>query len=185
MNIYLTLRYGLNGLAPGHVIEFGSYRGGNAMFMAHVCRVLHPGMMVYALDTYDGMPTTDPTRDAHKPGDFKDVGYEGLVQAIKDRGLDNLVLVRGRFEDTAEALLKEVGPMRVVHVDCDIYSAVAYSYIVSKPYMVEGGYWIFDDALYASCIGAMEAVEEHVIQADRRYAEQAYPHLVYRNFDPG
>jgi hypothetical protein len=30
----------------------------------------------------------------------------------------------------------------------------------------------------------MEAVEETLIQRDRRFAEQVYPHLVYRNWDP-
>ena len=64
------------------------------------------------------------------------------------------------------------------------YSAVAYSYDVTKPYMVDGGYWVFDDALYSSCIGAMEAIEEVVIQRDGRFAEQSWPHLVYRNFSP-
>jgi hypothetical protein len=71
--------------------------------------------------------------------------------------------------------------VRLAHIDCDIYSAVTYSYRVSKPYMVDGGYWVFDDPLHSSCIGAMEAVAEHVIQADGRFAEQAFPHLVYRS----
>jgi hypothetical protein len=30
----------------------------------------------------------------------------------------------------------------------------------------------------------MEAVEENLIQRDGRFAEQVYPHLVYRNLDP-
>jgi len=181
MNIYLILRFGFTHLPPGHIVEFGTYRGGNAIFMAKVCQELHPGVRVYALDTFEGMPPTDPTHDAHGPGDFKDAGYPELATAVKDFGLDNLVLVRGRFEDTAEAALKEMSSVRLAHIDCDIYSAVAYSYRASKPYMVDGGYWVFDDPLYSSCIGAMEAVEEHVIQADGKFAEQTFPHLVYRS----
>jgi hypothetical protein len=164
------------------VVEFGAYRGGNALFMAAVCRELHPGMRVYAFDTFEGMPATDPSRDAHRAGDFRDAGYEDLVEAIRKEGIDNLELVRGLFEDTAEEKLKEIGSVRLNHVDCDIYSAVRYSYDVTRPHMVEGGYWAFDDALYSSCIGAMEAVEETLIQRDGRFAEQVYPHLVYRNW---
>jgi hypothetical protein len=48
MNLYLILKYGFKGLAPGHILEFGAYRGGNAIFMAEVCKALHPGTKVYA-----------------------------------------------------------------------------------------------------------------------------------------
>ena len=80
--------------------------------------------------------------------------------------------------------MPEIGSIRLNHVDCDIYSSVKYSYECSIPHMVDGGYWVFDDALYGSCIGAMEGVEELLIQRDGRFAEQVYPHLVYRNLDP-
>ncbi|MDK1389459.1 TylF/MycF/NovP-related O-methyltransferase [Sinorhizobium sp. 8-89] len=184
LNLYLILRFGFEGLAPGHIVEFGSYRGGNALFMAAVCRELHPGMQVYAFDTFEGMPATDPQRDAHRAGDFKDAGYEELLQLIEKEKIDNLHLVRGLFEDTAEAALKAISSVRLNHIDCDIYSAVKYSYNVSEKYMVDGGYWVFDDPLCSGCIGAMEAVEETLIQRDGRFAEQVYPHLVYRNWPP-
>jgi Macrocin-O-methyltransferase (TylF) len=184
MNLYLIIRFGLEGLAPGHITEFGTYRGGNALFMARLCQELHPGMNVYAFDTYEGMPETDSTRDAHKKGDFKDAGYEEILRLIDKHKLDNLKLVRGLFEDTAPTALPDIGKIRINHIDCDIYSGVKYSYDASRPHMVEGGYWVFDDSLYSSCIGAMEAVEEVLIQRDGRFAEQVYPHLVYRNFSP-
>jgi len=184
MNIYLILRYGFEGLAPGHILEFGAYKGGNAIFMAEVCKVLHPGMRVYAFDTFAGMPPVDITRDAHRSGDFADTGYEELQDVIAKLGLGNLELVRGTFEETSAAALSKICSVRFVHVDCDIYSAVAHSYGVTGPYLVEGGYWVFDDALYSSCIGAMEAIEEVVVQRDGRFAEQSWPHLVYRNFPP-
>lgn len=184
MNLFLIIRFGFEGLAPGHIVEFGAYKGGNALFMAALCRELHPEMKVYAFDTFEGMPVTDPARDAHRAGDFKDAGYDGLVDVIRKEGLDNIELVRGLFEETAETTMERIGPVRLNHVDCDIYSAVKYSYEVSRQHMVEGGYWAFDDSLYSSCIGAMEAVEESLVQRDGRFAEQVYPHLVYRNFDP-
>jgi hypothetical protein len=185
MNIFLLLRFGFEGLAPGHIIEFGSYRGGSALFMAKVCKELFPETKVYALDTFEGMPETDANRDAHRKGDFADTNYDEISRLIDKYKLgDNLVLVKGLFEDTAPGILPSIGSIRLNHVDCDIYSAVKYSYECSIPYMVPGGYWVFDDALYSSCIGAMEAVEEVLIQRDRRFAEQVYPHLVYRALDP-
>lgn len=184
MNLYLIIRFGFEGLTPGHIVEFGAYRGGNALFMAAVCKELYPEMKVYAFDTFEGMPVTDSSRDAHRAGDFKDAGHDELVGVIEKEKLDNLVLVRGLFEDTAPDALKGIGNVRLNHIDCDIYSAVKYSYDVTRDHMVDGGYWVFDDSLYSSCIGAMEAVEETLIQRDGRFAEQVYPHLVYRNWDP-
>ena len=184
MNLFLILKFGFEGLEPGHVVEFGAYRGGNAIFMAEVCKALHPGTRVYAFDTFEGMPTVDMSRDAHRPGNFADAGHGELQDVIAKYNLDNIELVRGTFEETALPTLKSIGKVRLAHIDCDIYSAIVYSYDVTKPYMVDGGYWVFDDALYSSCIGAMEAVEEVVIQRDGRFAEQAWPHLVYRNYAP-
>lgn len=185
INIFLILKFGFEGVAPGHILEFGAYRGGNAMFMAELAKVLHPGTKVFAFDTFAGMPTVDFARDAHRSGDFADTGFEELQNTIAKNNIDNLELVRGTFEETAEKALKsDIKSARLVHVDCDIYSGVVYSYDVTKPYMVQGGYWVFDDALYSSCIGAMEAIEEVVIQRDKRFAEQSWPHLVYRNYDP-
>lgn len=184
MNIYLILRFGMEGLAPGHIVEFGTYKGGNALFMAKVCKELHPGMKVYAFDTFQGMPQTDHERDAHRAGDFADAGYDEILRLIDKHKLDNLELVKGLFADTAPTKLPEIGSIRLNHIDCDIYDAVKYSYDASIPYMVDGGYWVFDDALYSSCIGAMEAVEELLVQRDRRFAEQVYPHPVYRSWDP-
>jgi hypothetical protein len=181
MNIYLILKMGLQGLDRGHIVEFGAYRGGNAMFMAKICQELHPQINVYAFDTFEGMPDTDPDRDAHSAGDFNDVAYDELQEMIHHHGLTNLKLVKGLFEDTAEEVLQDIGQVALNHIDCDIYSAVAYSYEVTKPYMVPGGYWVLDDAIYSSCIGATEAVEELFIMRDRRHSEQIFPHYVFRN----
>jgi hypothetical protein len=65
-------------------------------------------------------------------------------------------------------------------LDCDLKDAVAYAFEASRPYMLPGGYWVFDDALYPSCIGAMEAIEQYVIRRAGLSCEQNYPHLVFR-----
>ncbi len=69
----------------------------------------------------------------------------------------------------------------LANIDCDIYEAVKFSYQVTKSYMIPGGYFVFDDATTSTCIGAMEASEECVIQQDRLHAEQVFPHLVFRH----
>ena len=74
----------------------------------------------------------------------------------------------------------EAGQIALAHIDCDIYSAVAYSYDVVKPRMAAGGYIALDDACFSSCLGATEAVEELLIRRDGLHSEQIYPHFVFR-----
>ena len=181
LNLYLLLRDYLGTVPFGHVIEFGTYRGGNAIFMAWVLRHLHPGVKVWALDTFRGMPETDADLDRHIPGDFDDVDLDELVAYTEEIGLVNIEFCQGLFEDTAADVLAQAGQIALAHIDCDIRSAVAYSYDVVKPYMVAGGYIVFDDATVSSCLGATRAVEELVIQRDGLVSEQIYPHFVFRS----
>jgi hypothetical protein len=180
MNLFLILCGYLPRLAAGHIVEYGTFRGGNAIFMAMVAKRVLPGVRVYGLDTFAGMPATDASIDAHSSGDFGGVDLDELRSYVASLGLDNLSFVKGLFQDTAPAVLREAGTVSLAHIDCDIYSAVAYTYDVSLPYVVHGGYMVFDDANVSSCLGATEAVEEFVIRRDGRYSEQIFPQYVFR-----
>jgi hypothetical protein len=181
MNLFLLVKFFLPRLPFGHIVEFGSFRGGSAMFMAALAARFLPGANVYALDTFAGMPETDSAIDAHAAGDFADTNIAEIQAAIETTGLKNIHLVKGLFQDTAPALLPQVGSIILSHIDCDIYSAVKYSYDVSKPFMVPMGYYVFDDATVSSCIGATEAVESCVFGRDGLLSEQIYPHFVFRH----
>jgi predicted O-methyltransferase YrrM len=180
LNLFLLFRFYLAALPPGNIIEFGSYKGGSAIFMAALSQRLGLNAHVWALDTFSGMPPTDKTIDNHTEGDFSDAQYEELSAYIQSTGLRNITLVRGRFEDTVLHVRRDGGPFRLAHIDCDINPAVAFAYDSTRGFMVPGGYLVFDDPLVSSCLGALEAVEEFVIRRDGLHAEQAFPHLVFR-----
>jgi predicted O-methyltransferase YrrM len=182
MNIFLIMRFYLQNIERGHIVEFGSYLGGNAIFMAYVAQKLYPGMKVFALDTFEGMPATDRNVDAHSKGDFSGVDLDELRAFAAKSGLTNLEFVKGYFEDTAPGVLAKAGKIALAHIDCDILPSVRYSYEAVKPHMAEGGYIVLDDATMSSCIGATEAVEDLVIRRDGLNSEQIYPHFVFRAF---
>lgn len=182
MNIFLLLRFFIDKLPFGHIVEYGSYRGGSAIFMAYVAKKLYPGMKVFALDSYEGMPSTDKNVDAHNAGDFGDVDFHALQQRVQDLGLDNLILVKGFFESTNDSVMSQAGKISFAHIDCDIQPAVRYSYEGVRPFMVDGGYIVFDDATVSSCIGATEVVEDLLIRRDGLNSEQIWPHFVFRAF---
>jgi len=181
LNLFMIVKYFLPRLPSGHIVEYGSYRGGAALFMAALAQKFLSGVRVYALDTYEGMPLTDKMIDAHSAGEFTDTSLEEIRQIAREEGLDNLECVKGLFEDTASALLSSIGKLALVHIDCDIHSGVKYAYEVSKPHMVPGGYYVFDDATVSSCLGATEVVEDLVIGRDGLRSEQIFPHFVFRH----
>jgi hypothetical protein len=180
LNLFLIIKFYLARLPPGHIAEFGSFRGGSAIFMAIVAQELCPGTKVFAFDSFAGMPETDARRDAHKAGDFANVDAEEIRLFAEKAGVRNLELVKGFFDESIPRALPSIGPLRLAHIDCDLYDAVVASYEGSKPSMVRGGYIVFDDPLVSSCLGAFEAIESLVIRRDGLCAEQVFPHLVYR-----
>jgi GT2 family glycosyltransferase/ubiquinone/menaquinone biosynthesis C-methylase UbiE/glycosyltransferase involved in cell wall biosynthesis len=179
-NIFLIVRYCLEGV-DGDIVEFGSYKGGSAVFMGALLERLGRKNRVFALDTYMGMPETDPIRDIHQPGDFADASRQVLGTFLREHSLDDTVIpVQGRFEDTFAKVAAETGTLSLVHVDCDIYSGVKFAIAAAKSRLAPNGYLIFDDALHGSCLGAMQAIEEDLYHTERLAAEQVYPHLVFR-----
>ena len=180
-NIFLILKYFLPKVAAGNIVEFGSNKGGTALFMAAAAKRFLPSSKVFALDTFSGMPKTDSRIDLHNAGDFSDVDLPALRDHARRAGLNNLEFIQGRFEDTYPKRSGDIGQISFNHIDCDIRSAVAYAYDATKPFMAKGGYIVFDDALYSSCMGATEVVEDLVNGRDRMLSEQVYPHHVFRS----
>jgi len=183
MNIYLLVRFYICDISFGHIVEYGSYLGGSAIFMAYLAKKLYPDTKVFALDTYEGMPPTDKAVDMHNKGDFSKTSFDELRTYVDELNLDNLILVKGLFEDTNGDVMAVARQVRLAHIDCDIASAVKYAYEGVKAFMVDGGYFVFDDATVSSCIGATEVVEDLLIRRDGLNSEQIWPHFVFRSFN--
>lgn len=179
MNLFLIMKYGVRD-GEGDFVEFGSYRGGSAIFMANVARRLGLHGTVYALDSYAGLPPTNDVLDLHSAGNFSDAACEELERAIGELCLVNIRVVKGLFSDTTPGVLRNIKSIQLAHIDCDIHDAVKYCLdaVMSKMSKL-GGYVVLDDPLHGSCLGAMQAVEDWLIE-NSLHAEQAYPHLVYR-----
>ena len=181
MNIFLLLKLFLPKIPFGDIIEFGSFRAGCAMFMGRICSAINPSIKIYALDTFEGMPESDPSLDTFKRNSFSNVDFAEVQSALHSSGLRNVHLVRGLFQDTAVGTLENSSRIALVHVDCDNYAPVCYAYETVLPHLVPGAYIVFDDATEPGCTGATEAVEALVIRRDGKHSEQIYPHWVFRH----
>ncbi len=179
-NLFLVITQFFEGLPDHNIIEFGSYRGGTAIFMAYLLRELYPKAQLISLDTFSGVPDSEGTIDHHRVGDFSDAHLQEFLKARDRLRLENLIIHPGAFEDTVPAVLSGNRRFALAHIDCDTRSAVAYAEQQIWPHMITGGYVIFDDANVSSCLGATEAVESMICRR-QQHCEQAWPHLVFRS----
>src|SRR5262245_55932890 len=108
MNLFLLFKFFLPKIGLGHIVEFGSYKGGSAIFMAYLARRFLGDISVYCFDTFAGMPPTDRAIDAHKGGAFQDINLEEPRQYVAQLDLTNLHFVQGRFEETVPATLQTI-----------------------------------------------------------------------------
>lgn len=179
MNLFVIIAHYFDLLPDHNIAEFGSYRGGSALFMAHLLKRLYPNANLFAHDTFAGMPAVSAAADLHAAGDFADVDLPGLHQAKAHGDLDRLHIVQGLVQDTFPGSAPAGMRFGLAHFDMDIYEPTAFAQSAVWPLMCTGGYFVYDDATVSSCIGATQAVEE-LIQSRRLHSEQVYPHFVFR-----
>ena len=179
MNIFLIMKYGLPSQA-GDMIEFGSYHGGSAIFMANVAKRLGIKGTIYTLDTFDVIPKPDPILDFLITDDFKNTSFEILCERIGHLGLTNLIPIKGLFQKTASDLLHRSQKILLAYLDCKTYASTHFALSTALPYMhPQGGYLVLHDPIHSNGLGPLQAMEE-MIEVHQLYAEQAYPHIVYR-----
>ncbi|WP_242913394.1 TylF/MycF/NovP-related O-methyltransferase [Brevundimonas pishanensis] len=179
MNLFLLIALYFDSLESKDIIEFGSYRGGSAIFMATLLARLYPDARIFACDTFEGMPPTDKELDHHSAGDFSNSDEAEINAYARSIGLTNLITVKGLVEDTFPARFDPDHRFGLAHIDLDIYHPIKYIQHAIYPQIVKGGYMVYDDATASSCIGATQAVEEWIAQTGAR-SEQIYPHFVFR-----
>lgn len=138
----------------GDAAEVGVYRGGTARLLAET--LMEAPKTLHLFDTFTGMPPTDPEKDLHREGDFRDTSLESVREYLSD--CPNVRFYKGLFPETGEAVAKE--RFCLVHVDVDIYRSVMDCCRFFHPRLVAGGVMIFDDYGFLSCPGAKTAVDE-------------------------
>jgi hypothetical protein len=140
----------------GDFAEFGVANGGGSRELSR----LDPTRLVYAFDTYSGMPVEDyhpGEDDANPPGKWTPTGTpEQLFE-----GIPNIVPVVGRFA----LMLPKYDDLRLllVHIDCDYYESYRQVLEFLERRMVQGGVAFIDDYEAGhNCFGCVRAVDEWV-----------------------
>src|SRR5712691_1155408 len=107
--------------------EFGVYKGDSINRLAR----LKPGQVFHGFDSFEGLPESWTL--GSRTGSFS---LGGRLPAVRD----NVVLIKGFFEETLGRFVAECGKTAVafMHVDCDLYSATKTVLGRFEPLLVEG-----------------------------------------------
>ena len=136
------------GNIPGHVAEFGSYRGKSAKQLATLT-----GRTVYAFDTFSGLPAEDfnPELDHDPPTGFTPEKTAAELFA----NWPTIVPVVGRFADTLPKVPDNV-MFAFCYIDCDYYASAKQVLDWLPGRLNDGAVVLFDD--YKSHKGIAKAV---------------------------
>lgn len=120
----------------GHVIECGVYRGRSLTAMA----LLHPELHFHGFDSFRGLPNdwSRSSTEQYAAGHFR-LDRPPLVPP-------NATLHVGWFEDSLPMWKQSYGgPLRLLHIDCDIYTSTKQVLLGFNERLVPGSVITFDE----------------------------------------
>lgn len=150
---------------PGDVIETGVWRGGATIFMRAVLKAYaDTSRIVWAADSFEGLPKPDPTTfpadggDRHSEKRELAVSVDDVKTNFKRYGLldEQVRFLVGWFRDTLPHA--PVERLAVLRLDGDMYESTIVALRSLYPKVSPGGYVIVDD--YGAIPACRKAVED-------------------------
>jgi hypothetical protein len=136
---------------PGHIAEFGSFKGANLLFMAKLLRIFDPhgAKMIHCFDSFEGLTefTAQDINHSEERGNFR-----GSLEELRDfidlyEFQDEIVIHKGLIEETLPQVLAETPSLAfsMVYCDTDLYSATQTILKQMHPRLMKGGVFVFDE----------------------------------------
>jgi O-methyltransferase len=141
----------------GDIWECGVYKGGTAAMLAQIVYDGTSLKRLHLFDTFEGMPETDHVIDIHRKGDFSDTSLDAVRNYVKHN--DVTVYHQGFIPETFHGL--ESSRIAFAHIDVDIRQSVTDCCDFIFPRLNVGGFIVFDDYGFPSCLGARQAVDTY------------------------
>ncbi len=164
---------------PGDVIETGVWRGGAVIFMRAVLEAYGDrDRVVWAADSFEGVPVPDATRYPADKGDgtwrarYLAVSLDEVKANFARYGLldDRVRFLPGWFRDTLPGA--PIERLAVLRLDGDLYESTLVALESLYPKLSVGGYVIIDDAQLSTCWQAVQdfraqhGITEQVLEID-------------------
>lgn len=159
---------------PGHVMEFGVFRGKT---MAHIASHFAP-KMVWGFDSFVGLPEPWYTRSGDDGPSHPAGRFDLAKESVQPVFADNVQLVKGWFQDTIPPWMESnPGCIGFLHIDCDLYSSTRTVLSLLNSRIVPGTVIVFDEMypwsdpdvydLWAE--GEYRALKEWLVEHDRSF----------------
>ncbi len=194
--IYDILRTTLT--VPGHVAEFGSWRGANLLFLAKLLRILDPhgSKVTHCFESFEGLVNFSQ-KDGQTPPSTNGPQYKGSLSELKDmislyEMHDEIEIHQGFVEETLPVLLQknEALSFSFVYCDVDLYSPTLtiLQHIHSR--LMKNGVFVFDEWNYENYPGETTACREFLETHGGMYNVEnvqhaSQPSLVLRKISMG
>ena len=166
---------------PGHVAEFGSWKGANLLYIAKiVCIYDHLGpKLVHCFDSFEGLNAFDVKDGKGENGKGK---YVGNLDKLKDmiklyQMKDDIIIHKGLIENTLPKLLKRNKSLTfsLVYCDTDLYRSTQTVLSHMHPRLTKGGLMVFDEWNYDNFPGEGLAVNEFLDKFSNKYHVESVP----------
>jgi hypothetical protein len=151
---------------PGHIAEFGSWRGANLMFMAKLLRIYDPhgSKQVHCFESFVGLETfsgQDGSSGGSEAGTYRG-NYDELMAMIDLGELgDDIAIHRGDILKTLPDVLGNEGlSFSLVYCDTDLYAPSKLILDHLHPRLSKGGAFVMDEWNYDKWPGEALAVRE-------------------------
>ena len=151
---------------PGHVAEFGSWRGANLIFLAKLLRIYDPhgNKQVHCFESFAGLETfstQDGAAGESEGGTYRG-SYEELMAMINLSDLaEDVVIHKGDIMHTLPAALDNQGlSFSFVYCDTDLYAPSRVILDNLHDRLSKGGVFVMDEWNYDKWPGEAVAVRE-------------------------
>lgn len=151
---------------PGGLLEVGVWRGGTGALIGRRARLLGIDDPLYLCDTFSGVVKAGGADPVYVGGEHADTS-ERLVRDLLTRmDVGQTRLLRGIFPDETAAQVAP-GPLRLCHIDVDVYQSARDVSEWVWPRLSVGGVIVYDDYGIAPTAGVTRYVNEQQGLADR------------------
>lgn len=166
---------------PGHVAEFGSWRGSTLVYLAKLLRLFDPhgSKQVHGFDSFTGLETFSD-KDCPAEGNRGTYcgDYEELLHVIELYALaDDIVIHKGLVSDTLGPLLEREQALSfsLVYLDMDLYEPTLDAMLQVHPRLSRGGMFVLDEWNMESYPGEGVAVREFLESHGGSYRSEHIP----------
>jgi O-methyltransferase len=155
---------------PGDLLEAGVWRGGTVIYMCGVLAAHDADRVVWAADSFEGLPAPDAAQDhdmdLHEL-DVMAVSEDEVRAALDSYGLlsENVRFLKGWFKDTLPTA--PIEQLAVLRIDADMYESTTQVLENLYDRVSPGGFVIIDD--YGCFKECRQAVDD--FRRDRAIAE--------------